>query len=526
MTTRRLLTILIALLMTLNAKSSTLSTDNIGTDDNNRTTLPHRGVGCWRGISQKKGAAARRMASPRRHADNGMTKGYYGQKRGLVILAGFTDTTFRDGHDAEKYSHILNTPGYTTDEGFRGSAADYFHDQSNGLFSLTFDVVGPFTTSKNSAYYGENDKDGYDLHAEDMIIEMCKAADDVVDFNDYDWDGDGEVDEVFVAYAGMGEADTKNKPSLIWPHMWDLDSAGKELSLDGVRINVYACGNELAANGTIEGIGTFCHEFSHCLGLPDFYDTIDNTQGNMDAFDVMDGGLYRGDTFCPVGYTAYEKMVCGWQQPIVLSSEDVYADSIRPISEGGDTYIIYNDAHPNEFYMIENRQKTGWDEDYPEKGLLITHIDYDEDVWLYNIVNSIVSKEKARMMDLEVTNDHKRMTFFRANKSIYTPKLYPFLAKDSLTASSDPAATLFNANVAGTKFMLSAITDITQHKDGTISFCYRAPRIADAVSTPRRTATEERTRRAYTLDGRVIDTDATSRLRHGIYIIDGRKVVR
>lgn len=511
--TRAILTLILTLLTVVNAAAA---------------TPPRRGGGCWRTPKARPKAAAR-LKSPHR-ADENTATGYYGRKKGLVILAEFTDKQFLGTHGPEKYNEILNTPGYTTAEGFKGSVADYFLEQSNGLFELQFDVVGPFTTKYNYAYYGKNDSYGYDMRAEEMVIEMCKAADELVDFNDYDWDGDGEVDEVFVVYAGKGEADA-GSTNLIWPHMWTLDEAEKELILDGAKINVYACSNEIDSRGRICGIGTFCHEFSHCLGLPDLYDTVGNNDG-MGEFDVMDTGLYEGNAFTPVGYNAYEKMVCGWLEPIVLAGSDVSVDSLPPLSVGGQSYIIFNDAWPDEYYMVENRQRSGCDVAFPAVGLMITHIDYDEDVWLYNIVNSNVDEQQATELDLGTTNDHERVTFFNAG-SRFSPKLFPYLRKDSLTAQSTPAATLFHRNGNGTLMMQGAIIDITQNQGGTVSFLYRAQTpypvtavIQPKVSDARGVAPEGSKQRAYTLDGRAINADATSQLRHGIYIIDGRKVVR
>ena len=470
---------------------------------------------------------AARMLS-RQHEDTKAISPYIGQKRGLVILAEFPETTFKSGHDADKYLMILNEPGYTTSEGFRGSAADYFRDQSGGLFELTFDVVGPYTAAHQESYYGVNDDLGLDLRPEQLTKEMCEAADSEVDFSNYDWDGDGEVDEVFVVYAGKGEADSygSNADKLIWPHMWTMDESPTGVFvLDGMRINVYACANELRAAGGINGIGTFCHEFSHCLGLPDLYDTVNSGQDGMGNFDVMDQGNYAGSSFCPVGYSAYEKMACGWQVPIVLGNEDVTVDSIQPISLGGDTYIIYNDAQPDEYYMIENRKRYGWDTNYPATGLLITHIDYDKEVWENNIPNSVISLEDALELGYTCGNDHSRVTFFNASNNKRTPQLYPFSKRDSLTATSRPAATLWNVNSQGTKLMQGAIVDIKQHNDGTMAFTYRAPTTATAITTVSTDGERHQQPTYYTTDGRAAGTDWQS-LRHGVYIVNGRKVVR
>ena len=497
-----------------------------------------RGVGCWRSVRAQAQATARILN--RQEADSPKQTPYKGQKRGLVILAEFTDAKFKSGHDRQKYNDILNTPGYTTQEGFRGSVADYFRDQSDGQFELVFDVVGPYPTKRSYKYYGENDAAGQDKRPEEMVIEMCRAADDEVNFNDYDWDGDGEVDEVFVVYAGKGEADTE-KEDCIWPHMWALDEAGKRLVLDGCKINTYACANEIDASSKINGIGTFCHEFSHCLGLPDFYDITYSGEFGMGDFDLMAGGNYNGNGFCPPCFTAYEKMVCGWQQPIVLGAEDMTIDSLKPMSQNGDFYIIYNDGHPDEYYLIENRQKTGWDESYPARGLLITHVDYDEEVWLNNIPNSILTQEEAEEMELTVGNTHQRMTLFHADndddskyysqisgyyrKTTLSTDLYPYLKHDSLTTTSKPAATLFNDNALGTKLMQGAILGISHNSDGTMNFTYRAPKPQEADAIRHVNATRKPSGMIYTLDGRTAGTDLQS-LRHGIYVVDGKKIVR
>ena len=484
-----------------------------------------KGPGCWRSQTTRKKAASR-MAT-QKPTDTEELTCYRGQKKGLVILCEFTDKQFVDGHDRDKYLDILNTAGYTTNEGFRGSVADYFRDQSAGLFEPHFDVVGPYTTANDYKYYGQNDQDDLDLYPHKMIIEMCKAADGDVNFADYDWDGDGFVDEVFVVYAGKGESDT-NQKNTIWPHMWTLEEAeGSTLTLDGVEIDVYACANELKSSGRINGIGTFCHEFSHCLGLPDFYDIYYTGGFGMDDFDVMAGGSYGGNGFCPVGYTAYEKLACGWQQPIVLGSEDVTVDSLKPMNEHGETYIIYNDAYPDEYYLIENRQQEGWDADYPDRGLLITHVDYDEEVWFNNIPNSVISDKAAKKDGLTCGNDHQRMTLFHAdNDDKYLgTDLYPYYRNDSLSATSKPGGTLYHKNSEGTKLMQGAILDIKQNLDGTVAFHYRAPKqpVTDGIGEVTDRSHSNKT--IYTLDGRVAGPDIQS-LRHGIYLIDGKKVVR
>ena len=424
---------------------------------------------------------------------------YMGKKKGLVLLVEFSDVKFKATNDLEKYKKILNQENYR-EGNFRGSVADYFKAQSGGLFELDFDVLGPYMLANNQKYYGQNDSQGDDLHPEEMVIEACQMANGTIDFADYDWDGDGEVDQVFVLYAGKGEADGGGK-NTIWPHMYTFDEAGAKLTLDGIKINTYACSNEIDPSGNIEGIGAFCHEFSHCLGFPDFYDITYSGQFGMGQFDIMSGGSYNGSGFVPCGYTAHEKMMCGWMEPIVLGDEDVEVDNLQPMSNNGNTYIIYNDAYPSEYYMIENRQKTGWDANYPAKGLLITHVDFDKEVWENNIPNTVLTNREALELGLTCGNDHQRMTLFHADnaddasyfnsswggytRTTVSTDLYPYHSNDSLTATSKPAAKLFNADSRGRKLMQGAILDIRQNANGTMGFRYRAksPEIEPADTT-------------------------------------------
>ncbi len=430
-----------------------------------------------------------RLRAPRK-VEMGDRTHYSGVKKGLVILAQFTDVKFKTAHNLDKYKRILNDEGYS-EGSFRGSVADYFKDQSNKDFELDFDVVGPYTMKNNQKYYGENNDLGEDMHAEEMIKEACEQADEEVNFADYDWDGDGEVDQVFVIYAGKGEADT-GISYVIWPHMYDLQTAlGHKLTFDGTKVNTYACSNEIDGFSQIAGIGCICHEFSHCLGFPDFYDISYSGWFGTGSFDLMCSGSYNGNTFCPAGYTAHEKMMCGWQEPIVLSDKDSVITGLMPMSEHGESFVIYNDAHPDEYYMLENRQKTGWDTAYPAKGLLITHVDFNKLIWWCNIPNTQVTSDSEYYTLYQFPlNDHPRMdivhadndddsAYWNSQEGYYTNNteatdLYPYNSNDSLTASSKPGLFYYNEDSRGSNTPEWRITDITQNADGTISFAYHA----------------------------------------------------
>ena len=481
------------------------------------------------------GVRARRSAAQRRAA-------YRGTKRGLVVLAQFADFSFAADHDVALYANILNREGYTDANGFCGSVRDYFKAQSGGVFDLQFDIVGPVTLSKKQNYYGQNDpKTDEDRHAAEMIIEACKLANAAgTDFSKYDWDGDGEVDQVYVVYAGMGEADG-GEAYTIWPHEYDLESAKYygdgtgPMRMDGVRVNTYACGSELDGDGHIEGIGTFCHEFSHCLGYPDMYDTEYAGNFGMSSFDLMDQGSYNGGGFRPAGYSSYEKWVAGWLTPTELADEAVTVTDLKPMSEGGEAFVIYNRAHPDEYYLVENRQKTNWDAQLPAKGLMVIHVDYSRLCWEWNMVNTVIDYEEEYGKDYAgIKNDHQRLTiihadniddsqYWRASYGYYSRQtlstdLYPYSRKDSLTNESKPAATLYNDNTDGTKLMNIRLTDIKQNPDGTMSFRYAPLKeggdgLEEVESPERKTGTE-----IYDLAGRRVTRPA-----RGLYIADGKK---
>ena len=324
---------------------------------------------------------------------------YEGDKKGLIILVEFQDISFASEDPIQAWTDIANKPGYIDRDSIAiGSVSDYFYDQSYGKFKLTFDVVGPVKAAHNHEYYGENkdwgDNFWFDKNVGELVEEACKGVADKVNFADYDWDDDGEVEQVFLLYAGRGENDYARKDSaVIWPHMaslmLDWEGYEKGIVLQGKRINVYACSNEIISNVKfphLAGIGTFCHEFSHCLGLPDLYNT---EEGNsvLGDYDLMDYGSYLGEGWCPVGYSSYERYVCGWLTP-EPTDDPVGISGLSPLHTSPDVRIYRTSADANDYYLIENRKKESWDRYFPKAGLMAWHIDYDAEAWATNVVNN------------------------------------------------------------------------------------------------------------------------------------------
>ena len=201
----------------------------------------------------------------------------YSQFRGLVILVEYNDCSFRYDDYADIMEDMINADDYMGDDrtnfyssGYvrcTGSIRDYYRDNSEGMFVPTFDVVGPVQVNR-SQYYANGTQNSVQL-----MIDACAAADSQVDFSDYDVNNDGTVDMIYFIFAGLGSYIQGNDSRLLWPHQYDI-SYNRTIRKDGVKLGRYACSNELFGStdwSVLEGIGTMCHEFSHVLGLPDFY---------------------------------------------------------------------------------------------------------------------------------------------------------------------------------------------------------------------------------------------------------------
>lgn len=357
---------------------------------------------------------AKRQAAPRRAEYKATPLNI--ATRGLIILVNFKDAAFTTSkaemdsmltgkNYTRYYTYKYSGRTYTVES--EGSAWKYFYDASNGQYDPQFDVVGPVTVSQNMAYYGGNNSYG-DKNPEAMIIEACKLVDDSVDFSLYDNDNDGIADFVYVIYAGYGEADGGGA-NTIWPHQYYIY---QYLNLDDTKIYRYACSNEMD-NYTKHhtGIGTFCHEFSHVLGLPDLYETdMDNLhyQKTLGQWSILDYGPYNNDGNTPPSYSAYERFFMGWLTPrLITEPENVVLEDLKNnneallISSTDEHNLIGNDPNPTTFYLLENRQQTGWDEYLPGHGLMLTKIQYNYNKWYNNAVNNTATKMGVDLIEAD-----------------------------------------------------------------------------------------------------------------------------
>ena len=314
----------------------------------------------------------------------------YDNFRGLIILVNYSDKKFSMPDVNAFYDDMVNTHDYTgyvlnnRRVNMTGSVRDYFYDNSNQIFDPHFDVVGPVDVPFSCRYPGGTD------HADEVFHSALDLVDDSIDFRDYDSDGDGYVDMVFFLVAGLSSNYSGNDQSLLWPHMFYLYWAPPH---DGMYFGLYACSTEIAGwqsyYSDVNGIGTFCHEFGHVLGLPDLYDT-DYTGGGGESnhpgeWSIMAGGSGNNFGRNPVGYSLYERYALGFTQPEVLNEVGKYEMQALDASNKG---LRLNTLNPDEYFLIENRQPGKWDRFLPGYGMLVARVDStDANVWEQNTVN-------------------------------------------------------------------------------------------------------------------------------------------
>ena len=410
-----------------------------------------------------------------------------GQRRIPIILVEFKDKKFN------------NTRQDIIDAMLTGneSVGQYFRDQSNGMYEPDFEVFGIYTLSQNREYYGGHQGNDNDKGLGWLVTEACQLATaDGVAFSPYDTNNDDYCDVVIVIYAGVGEAQASwIHPEAVWPCNWSLSAAYyygsggngafRPSSGDPIVDN-FAVFNELYGsndNGTtIDGIGTFAHEFGHCLGLPDFYDTGDGDHYGLGDWDIMCMGCYNNDGFTPPGYSAYEKNFMGWIELITPNPGTYYTLPVwnQKNASTDKALCITSDLNSNEFFILENRKKQGWDRYAPGEGIMITHVTYNADRWWGDSPNN----EDIQLMTL-MNADNSWSYYDEATD------LWPQNGKTEFTDTSTPAAKL-NMNSRGAitgraGYLGKPVTDMVINQDGTASFWY----MKGSVTTPTITVTAD-----------------------------------
>ncbi len=375
--------------------------------------------------------------------------------RAPLVLVDFPEKPF--SKTKADFEMLCNQKNYTAN-GAVGSVHDYFSATSSGKLVFLVDVFGPYTLSKTIANY-DYESGGNPVA---MALEAIDSVDVECDFSKYDRDANNIVDMLYIVFAGYDQASGALAGEAIWAHAGKIDT---EPLHDGKKINMYACSGELReTSGTdISHIGIICHEMSHVFGLPDLYDTDDFGNGGMavdpDQWDIMAYGSWNDGGRTPALHSAWCRAELGWMEVAVLENP---ADIVlkNPL-EKAIAYRI-NTETPNEYFLLENRQKQDWDAYIPGGGLLIYHVDENNVGWTGNSVNS-----NPLRRGLYVKQANCSATNGCAENRETDP--FPQGTKNSFTDQTIPNAKSW-ANVNTNK----PVTEIYQDTEqGTVSFKFK-----------------------------------------------------
>lgn len=457
---------------------------------------------------------------------------HMGSPKAIVILAQYNDTPFTLTNPRQSFQQFLNGEGEPVDyEHSKGrnasSVKQYFKDMSFGKFIPQFDVYGPVTLPHELAYYGGTDPNGGGEKFSELITDACRLMDDSLNFANYDANGDGYADLVYVVYSGYGQ-NMGAPDNTMWPKAGTIYPCP---SFDGKKICRAGISNELIGNPKtpkkkmISGIGLFCHEFSHCMGLPDFYPTLASARGDnqgMEAWSLMDDGEYTANGWWPTAYTAWEREAMGWMTIDDLTTAQQI--ELQTIDNKGKAYRIYNDNDPStkDYYIVQNIQAEHWNAGLKSHGLLVYHVNYKASAFKLssNSVNNVKGKP--------------RMTVIPADGLLYSSyngdrKKYREYLKGDLFPGTKNVTKLTDANnlpnyapwTGGT--LNKPIYNISE-RDGKIYFDFLRKDFTSGIeqATYKDRPVDER---IYTLDGRYVGTDDRV-LEKGIYIRNHKKFVK
>lgn len=503
-----------------------------------------------------------RLAATRGFGGKGSTSFFphTGSPRAIVLLVQFANRPFKVqprkafnqylNSMADKHQDFGNAEDRNT-----GSVKRYFSDMSGGKFKPQFDLYGPITMPKNVSYYGEGSS-SMEKYRE-LVSEACTMMDDSLDFSMYDADKDGNVDLVYIIYAGYGES-VSSIDFTLWPKAF---VCGTEIKKDGKYVRLAGISNELngrpdgkysSTSGLlINGVGLFCHEFSHCMGLPDFYPTVSpqwttaNDKQDFDAYDnqgmeewdVMDNGIYLYNGYSPTAYTAWEREKMGWLTIETLTKEGKV--ELKSIDEGGKAYRIKNDKNTsgNEYYIVENIQAKGWNKKLPASGMMVSHVEYEPRAFsvFHGGDNSVNNIKK-----------HPRMTIVPADG--YLPSSYRKVPNSSNLTAPYMKKQQYDEQLAGDlypeKSNVNRLTDAQNMvnyapwtggmlnkpiynialKNGIVTFDFLKDQTSTGIEQPESATENNNEEKIYTIDGRYVGTNLNA-LPKGVYIKGKKKVV-
>ena len=375
-----------------------------------------------------------------------------GKQKVLNILVEFSNCKFSMSDPKAYYDRFFHEKGFN-ENGSYGSVHDYYYEGSGHNYDPDIDCYGPIQVSGTYQSYAGNE--GTE-NAYKMIQEACKLLyQQGVDLSPYDTDGDGVVDNVYVIYAGYGQADS-NKPNTIWPHSWNLSNIGADIQLGNVKIDRYATSQEINGQSNKPvGIGTFVHEFGHVLGLADHYNTMNAAASNTPgAWDVMCAGSYNGDQNCPATFTAFERYSLDWLKLTELNATTDTFVTVTPLEDKNAAFRVSIPNKNYEYFIIENRQPGNWFLTNNPGGVMETHIAYNRNQWQFNTLNNEKKKKRCHC----ITADQSEI-----NYSVNSSQLY---------GNNVNNITRFPL-YSGVNLDDSEIYRVLLHEDGTATFNFR-----------------------------------------------------
>lgn len=459
-----------------------------------------------------------------------------------VIMVEFTDKKFQPFTTVEGVNRLFNEEGYTDNYGTTGSIRDYFADNSDGLFTPHFGILGKVCLPNTYAYYGADKNGEIDYNCYRIVQDaLDQAVAQNLDLSPYA-STTGEIPLLAIYYAGMGEHVADNSAAsedLIWAHYQSLGNSSASVEQNGRTfvVHSYLVGDEAwpayttkSDSDTLQlvpsGNAVFIHEFCHSLGLPDFYNTTGDEQVNgMLYWSIMDSGEWWENGYLPVGMTAYEKNYLGWLEITDLPANQAKTCRLDIISNRQATapraYRIVNPIEEKEYYILENRQPSRW---YPQElgvGMLITHVDYSSYNWNYNIVNNTHTRERMNFIPADNSAgplyDSKNFTL-----KDFQGDLYPGITGNTeFSNQSTPSNTTYLYYQGAS---IPSIYNIA-NEDGIITFSYIEPNVG--ISDTYIHSSDNETVKITTIDGKYVgqmkQAKITNKLSKGIYIITGKE---
>lgn len=471
-----------------------------------------------------------------------------GSPTAVVILAKFNDTEFYLPNPVKSFEQYFNGDeqkdfGNGENRNY-GSVKKYFTDMSDGQFTPNFKIVGPVTLPQSMEYYGANTGGSKDVNYRQFVKDACTEASKLLSFDnaDFDSDRDGCVDLVAIIFAGFGENNDPTDENTLWPKTSLQDFGtynGKSVKTAMMISELNAKKSLLGSGGSystpqINGVGVFCHEMSHTMGLPDFYSTTSpaNEKDNqeLEYWSIMDGGENVNNGYCPTAYTAFERKHMGWRDYVEMEDGKTY--SLKTADKGELGHVYYN---PNtlasgrvaDYFVFENVQNKGWNTKLPGHGLIAYRVSLRNNNMQYNTpINNIVGDPGFTLVPADgcVLNSYNTKSFSAYKSSMAADPFPGTLKVTTLLATQNLPNFAWRDAPKDNKMGLYDIVEDTESTHE-VSFRFVADVTTSGLQNVVTDAPLSTDNRIFSIDGICLGTDL-SVLPKGLYIIGGKKVVK